>query len=185
MTAAATQEPKTAAAPRDPVVGELVYVRWPSERSQTWIECRVFKVENRMLYAKPTGQPIVGWLGENQVLKSFENQVGRGGYDTWDFKIPIVFRGMQPGAGEIRLFIETDPRRSDTENASGAHWVSAVQLSTYPIGSAPAPVVHIEYYSTRRDLLRGGSMLPIETMDRIAREWLLARGLLPKGQAEE
>ena len=72
-----------------PQIGDLVWVKFPSDRDGKWIEVEVDRVEDRMFYGTPTGDPIVGWLGENIVLKGFENQVGAGGYDTWAFERPV------------------------------------------------------------------------------------------------
>lgn len=67
-------------------VGMLVNVRW--ERTGNWFPARITELDENGFRAVPTGEPVKGWLGENVVLRSWDNEYGAGGYDTWAWRGP-------------------------------------------------------------------------------------------------
>lgn len=78
---------------------------------------------------------------------------------------------------DIIFTISTEPTVARAENISGEHSLSAVSVVSF--GHQPE-VVFLEFYGPYGQQLRGGLRLPISTLDQIAREWLAARGSLPK-----
>lgn len=65
-------------------VGALVNIRW--EMSGKWLPARIIEMDEQGFRAVPTGEPVKGWLGENVVLRAWENEYGAGGYDTWAWR---------------------------------------------------------------------------------------------------
>lgn len=66
-------------------IGVLVNIRW--ESTGEWLPARITEMDEHGFRAVPTGEPIKGWLGENVVLRSWDNEYPNG-YGTWTWRAP-------------------------------------------------------------------------------------------------
>ncbi len=64
-------------------IGVLVNIRWENNQ---WLPARITEFDDHGFRAVPTGEPVKGWLGENVVLRAWQNEYGAGGYDTWAWR---------------------------------------------------------------------------------------------------
>lgn len=64
-------------------IGALVNIRW--KETGDWFPARITEMDSQGFRAVPTGEPVKGWLGENVVLRAWENEYPNG-YGTWAWR---------------------------------------------------------------------------------------------------
>lgn len=91
--------------------------------------------------------------------------------------------GQPDTRADPRVIVVPVDEASAARFPHGPRWISAVQLTTYP---PLHRAVFLECQDRYGELLRGHLMIPVETMDQVARDWLAFRQEdVPKTVAEQ